>query len=236
MFRDDLAAMAEQNAQLRREADRLRAENEAMRAALTHHRVTAADAWRQQSVYDTQGAALTEGERVAFARHALRPFRPWLAVLLHVLTFGVWSIAHFGRMHGALPKLRGDDPGTARAILFFFVPYLNLWWAFFSPLRLVDRINLQFALRGRAAPLTKVPVVVGAVVTFFLYFFPIAWVYAVWQTQRAVNDLVALGDVTPAVEREAATGVRVDTDDLFGEVPAEHHAPVEPTARATAAR
>lgn len=222
MFRDDGAALAEQNEQLRREVERLRVENVAMRGALVHHRIGVSRAYMLKSVYELGGAGLTDGERVAFARHELRSFPVWAAMLLHVVTFGLWSLVHFGRMHGQLPKLREDDPTAARAILVFFVPYVGLWWSFFAPMRLVDRINLQYALRGREPPLTKGPVVAAGALNFLFYFIPLAWLYAIWKTQRAVNELVAMGPAVPveaAAPSAAFTGVRVGAEELFGHVP-----------------
>ncbi len=220
MFRDDSLALAEQNSQLQREVAALRAENAVMRDALQAYRIDVAHAYAQRSIYESRGVEMTEGDRVALSRHGLEHFPPWAAALLHVLTFGLWSIVHFGRAHARLPKLRPDDPTLGRAIGLFFVPYVNVWWMFFAPMRLVDRINFQFMLRRREAPLTKLPIVAGAVMSFFMYFLPVGWVFAVWKTQRAINDLVALGPVVPAVAAQPATGVRVDTEALFGRVPA----------------
>jgi hypothetical protein len=237
VFRDDNLATAAQNEQLQREVAQLRAENAAMRHALTAYRIDLAHAYAQRSVYESNGFGLSEGDRVALAKHDLKRFPVWAAVTLHLVTFGLWSLVHFGRMHGRLPKLRPDDPTTARAIGMFFVPYVNIWWSFFSPMRLIDRLNLQFVLRGREAPLTKLPIVAGAVMSFFMYFLPVGWVFAVYKTQKAVNELVEMGDLDVA-NTASATGVRVDTEHLFGEVPAEDFDGVEAvteTARANTA-
>lgn len=213
MFRDDRAALAEQNEQLRRELDQSRAENDAMRSALQHNRYEAAQSMRDLPIYGMASPPLTEGDRVAFGRHELEAFPVWAAVLLHVVTFGLWSLLHFGRMHGQLPRIKADDPSANRAVGFFFIPYFNIVWMFFSALRLNDRINLQHILRGRPAPLGKGPVIAGGVLTFFFYLIPVAWVVAVWKTQQAVNDLVAMGPVIPQAMQaspQAFTGVRVD--------------------------
>ena len=232
MFRDDGIAQAEQNEQLRREVGQLRAENAAMRDALQAYRIDVSHAYAQRSIYDSNGFGLSEGDRVALSKHRLEAFPVWAAVLLHVVTFGVFSIVHFGRMQAQLPRLRPDDPTFARSIGMFFVPYVNIWWAFFAPLRLVDRINFQFLLRDREAPLTKTPIVVGAILSFFLYFFPIGWFYAVMKTQRAVNELVALGPVETVANVNASaqfsTGVRVDAHQQgFEPMPAQGYETVE---------
>lgn len=209
MFRDDSLATAEQNDQLRREVAQLRAENTAMRHALVTYRIDVAHAWAQRSIYESEGYGLTEGDRVALSRHELQRFPVWAAVTLHIVTFGLWSLFHFSRMHGRLPKLRPDDPSTLRAIGMFLVPYVNIWWSFFAPMRLVDRLNLQLLLRGSETRVSKTPIVVGAILSFFMYFLPIGWIYAVYKTQKAVNEIVDRGAVVPA-EPPAFTGVRVD--------------------------
>ncbi len=218
MFRDDNLATAEQNEQLRREVAQLRAENTAMRHALLTYRVDVAHAWAQRSIYENEGYGLTEGDRVALSRHGLERFPVWAAVLLHVLTFGLWSLVHFSRMHGRLPKLRADDPTTARAVGMFFVPYVNIWWSFFAPMRLVDRLNLQLMLRGSETRISKTPIVVGAILSFFMYFLPIGWIFAVYKTQKAVNEIVERGAVVPA-EAPSVTGVRVDATSFGNEQP-----------------
>lgn len=240
MFRDDNLATAAQNEQLQREVTQLRAENAAMRHALTTYRIDVAHAYAQRSIYESDGYGLTDGDRVALSKHGLQHFPVWAAVILHLVTFGLWSLIHFGRMHGRLPRLRPDDPTTGRAIGLFFVPYVNIWWAFFSPMRLIDRLNLQFLLRGSATRLSKVPIIAGAVMSFFMYFLPIGWIFAVYKTQKAVNELVAMGPVEPRQQEAASTGVRVDTESLFGEVPAQGFEAVSesverPGARATTA-
>jgi hypothetical protein len=232
MFRDDAVALAEQNQHLRRDNERLAAENAAMRAAIKHHRIHLGDAYTLGPIYERSVFTLSDGERVAFGQHSLTKFPVWAALLLHVLTFGVSSIFLFARAQGRLPRLRDDDPTAARAAAFFFIPYANFWWMFFAPLRLNERLNFQYQLRNLDAPLGKAPVILGAVSMFFMYFLPILWLPAVWKTQKAINDLVDLGAVVPNTQA-ATTGVRVDEGAVGWTQP--EHAEVIPEAREGAA-
>src|SRR5688500_12328193 len=107
-----------------------------MRDALQMYRIDLAHAYAQRSIYESRGYALAEGDRVGCSLHVLEASPPWAAATLHVLTMGLWSIVHFGRIHAQLPRLRRDDPSLGRAIGLFLVPYVNIWWMFFSPMRL----------------------------------------------------------------------------------------------------
>lgn len=214
VFRDAQTAAAAENEALRAEVERLRAENAILRGSVGALSNVARPR-DPRGLYFTGTQWLTDGERVMLGEHQLQRFPAWLAALLHVLTFGLFSIFHFGAMHGRLPRVAADDPSAGRAVGLMFVPYFNFYWGFFSPLRLADRINLQFDLRGDPRRVARAPIIVGAVASFFFYFVPIAWVIAVWQTQQRVNELVALGPVranamAAMAEEPARTGVRVD--------------------------
>lgn len=227
MFRDDVGALAQQNEELRREVDRLRAESGAMRRALVaiqrgdHPELVPTPA----TLYQGDLSGLPDGLRAAYAQHTLTPTPAWQIALLHVLTFGISSLVHFARMSERLPQLSQDDPTALKAALGFFIPYYNLYWLFAFPLRLTDRINLQFRLRGAEAPISRAMIVAAGVITIPLYFlFPIAWLIPAWRAQRAVNDLCALGPVTVRAREDERTGVRVDA----AEVPAlDEEAPLE---------
>lgn len=217
MFRDDVGAIALQNEELRREVERLRAEGGAMRRALLaiqrgeHPELVPTPV----TLYQGDLSGLPDGLRAAYAQHGLKPTPAWQIVTLHVLTFGISSLIHFARMSEKLPLLAPDDPNALKAALGFFIPYYNLYWLFAFPLRLTDRINLQFRLRGREAPLSRAMMVAAGVLTIPLYFiFPIAWLLPAWRTQRAVNALCALGPPDlRAADHDARTGVRVEAAD-----------------------
>jgi hypothetical protein len=211
MFRDDQLALAEQNAELRRELDRVQAENAAMQRALAaiqrgeHPELVPTSA----TLYRGDLTGLPEGLRAAYRAHRLTPTAPWKIVALHVLTFGLSSLVHFARMSDRLPKLSHDDPTGAKAALGFLLPYYNLYWLFAYPLRLADRINLQLRLRGAAPAVSRGELVVAGVLTIPFYFvFPIFWLIPAWRAQRAVNALCALDDAQ--AQAQAPVGVRVD--------------------------
>lgn len=221
MFRDDRSALAAQNEELHKEIERLRAESGAMRRALVaiqrgdHPELVPSPL----TLYRGDLSGLPEGLRAAYARHDLEPTPVWLIVLLHVLTFGLSSVVHFARMSERLPQLTPDDPGAVKAALGFFIPYYNLYWLFAFPLRLADRINLQFRLRGQGPGVSRGMLIAAGVVTIPLYFlFPIAWLIPAWRTQRAINALCALGPLQPPEPsiaedgRGEFTGLRVSAD------------------------
>ncbi len=209
MFRDDQLALAQQNAELRRELDRMQSENAAMQRALAaiqrgdHPELVPTPA----TLYRGDLTGLPEGLRAAYSAHRLTPTAPWKIVALHVLTFGLSSLVHFARMSDRLPKLSHDDPTAAKAALGFLLPYYNLYWLFAYPLRLADRINLQLRLRGAGPAVSRGELVAAGVLTIPFYFlFPIFWLIPAWRAQRAVNALCALDDARTQPE----AGVRVD--------------------------
>lgn len=219
MFRDDVGALAQQNEELRREVERLREESAAMGRALLaiqrgdHPELVPTPA----TLYRGDLTGLPDGLRAAYARHTLAPTPAWQIALLHVLTFGISSVVHFARVSERLPMLSQDDAPALKAALGFFIPYYNLYWLFAFPLRLTDRINLQFRLRGREPELPRAMAIAAGVVTIPLYFlFPLAWLVPAWRAQRAINALCALPPPALASSQAGAqgsaeyTGVRVD--------------------------
>lgn len=83
------------------------------------------------------------------AGHGLTTFSTVGAVLLHWVTFGLFSIIYHGLKHEKLPMVRPDDPSGGKAVGFMFIPFFNIWyWNFFSNLRLCDRLNEQRRLAG----------------------------------------------------------------------------------------
>jgi len=80
--------------------------------------------------------------------HQLGTFSVAGVVVLHLFTFGLFSLIWFGLMHDKMPKLRYDDPSAGKAIGFMFIPFFNLYWMFFMYIRLCDRVAEQRRLRG----------------------------------------------------------------------------------------
>ena len=114
----------------------------------------------------------------------------------------VWS--DFGRM----PRAAHNDPSTGQAIGFQFIPFFNLYWTFFNPLRLCDRITLQYRLRGRSDEAPKGMVLASAVVSMIPYVNMISllilWTISTCLLQHKINQLIALGPVEMQPQLEAA--------------------------------
>ncbi len=80
-------------------------------------------------------------------------FSVWLTGLLHVVTGGLFTLIWFGLLHGKFPRVRPNDPPPLRAILFMFIPVVNVYWWLFCWYRLCARIEEQrakYALRRKS--------------------------------------------------------------------------------------
>lgn len=78
----------------------------------------------------------------------LNTFSVPLVLVLHFVTSGIFTIIWFNMMHGKMPRNRPDDPSAGKAIGFMFIPIFNIYWIFFTNLRLIDRINEQRHFAG----------------------------------------------------------------------------------------
>ncbi|HUS45260.1 MAG TPA: hypothetical protein VM219_04420 [Phycisphaerae bacterium] len=122
------------------------------------------------------------------------------AVGLHYITLGLFTWIWLNLMHGSMPKLRRDDPSGLRAILFHFIPFFNLYWLFFSQIRLCDRINEQRVMREMPKKRLKgmaiaVNVAVLSSVAWpevRVFVFAIIMPIYLCLVQRAVNDLAII--------------------------------------------
>jgi len=129
--------------------------------------------------------------------HCLETFSVSGTMVLQIVTSGIFPLIWFGLMHGKMPRTRPDDPSAGKAIGFMFIPFFNLYWVFFSYLRLCDRINDQRRMRGLAptAPrgmaiastiamlIPYVNILVGALILRPIF---------VGMLQGSVNELVAV--------------------------------------------
>jgi hypothetical protein len=96
-----------------------------------------------------QPYAYPPAQPYAIPGHALDAFSTPVAVLLHFVTFGIFSWIHFGLMHDRLPRVRHDDPSSVKAICFMLIPFFGwFYWRFFEGIRLCDRINEQRRIAG----------------------------------------------------------------------------------------
>ena len=96
---------------------------------------------------DMAGAAAGHLQKAA-SDHQLTQFPVGLVILLHYITFGIFTFIHFNLMHGSLPKVRPDDPSAGKAIGFMFIPFFNFYWVFFSYGRLCLRVDEQRVQHG----------------------------------------------------------------------------------------
>jgi len=80
--------------------------------------------------------------------HTLSSFSVGGMIALSIVTFGLYAFFHFQLMHGKMPRNRLNDPSAGKAIGFHFIPFFNIYWVFFSMLRLVDRVNEQRQMAG----------------------------------------------------------------------------------------
>ena len=77
------------------------------------------------------------------------PFSVPLALLLHYVTFGLFTVIWLNLLHDKMPMVRRDDPSGGKGIGFMFIPIFGpLYWNFFNSTRLCDRINEQRRANG----------------------------------------------------------------------------------------
>lgn len=198
MFRDEREAMAQKLDVLDREAEALRADNAAMREQLLAVSRGAGITPSTVDVYRTDLAYFDAGTRAALQHHQLTSFPVALLAVLNIVTFGLFPLIWLGLSHDRLPKAHENDPSSGKAIGFAFIPYFNLYWVFFSSLRLCDRINLQLRLRGLPERIPRGLVLATAICSVIPYVniligLPILWTITVCFYQRAINRLVVAG-------------------------------------------
>lgn len=126
-----------------------------------------------------------------------------VAMLWHFVSFGLFASIFMGLNHSKLPRLNYNDFTAGKAIGFLFIPFFNFYWLFVFWLRLVDRVNFQYRLRGEKPPIDRgqalgavIIAVVPCLGAFFaeLVMFPIV----AGEIQSAVNGLVDRAAEAPA--------------------------------------
>lgn len=122
----------------------------------------------------------------------------WFVVVLSVLTLGIFPMFWVNHWHGVMPKRRTDDPSTARAIGFMFIPLFNLYWGFESRLRLCTRLNEEFNAAGLPLQAPNQIVLWWTITNLIPYIgfasWPIMGAIAAGQLQSQVNALAAFDD------------------------------------------
>jgi hypothetical protein len=190
MYRDDRDALL-----MRVEAlSKTEGTNEALKAELLELRRALATqpSGNPYLVFPTLGP----GEIEAYKEHVLDRFPVWAVGILHLLSLGLFSLIWFGIQQGKMPKLTNNDPSTGQHIGYQFIPFYNLYWIFFSPMRLCDRISFQYRLRGRQESGPRSIVMASAIASVVPYFGFLSvlflWPIAACLTQHKINKLLEL--------------------------------------------
>jgi len=108
-------------------------------------------------------------------------FPVWALILLHYVTFGIFSIMRLNLYHGRIPKRRLDDPSAGKAIGYLFIPFYSLYWIFFVHIRLCERLNeerrcfglVENGLRSRAIAACIIQVIPFVNYVSYFIFYPI---------------------------------------------------------------
>lgn len=123
-------------------------------------------------------------------------FNTAVGIILHFLTFGIFTFIQVGLMHSKLPKIKQDDFGSGKAIGFMFIPFFNLYWIFMFYVRLTRRINFQYKLRNISLPLSSGFAIATCIlmlipyINIISYFILLPVLYG--QIQSSVNNLIKI--------------------------------------------
>jgi hypothetical protein len=92
---------------------------------------------------------------------------PWVVVVLSAVTIGIFGSVYLQLKQDRLPVVKPNDPSAVKAIGFLFIPFFNIYWYFVVWPRLVDRLNFQYRLRGRPAPIDRGQVTLAQILGLF---------------------------------------------------------------------
>jgi hypothetical protein len=132
---------------------------------------------------------LSQEQIEAFSQAQLSSFSPALAVILSIITLGIFPLIYYPLQHSRYPKVKPDDPSGAKAFWFQWIPLFNIYWYFVMWPRLGDRINFQYRLRGHPGPVNRQLPLWAFLLTLVT---GVGWaiaLYALAQYQGAVNRL-----------------------------------------------
>lgn len=148
-------------------------------------------------VYDPSvnlAQVLEPEQRARFKQHSLEHFPTWLVVVLHILTFGLFTVVYQGLKLSKLPIVKHDDFTAAKGIGFNFIPFYNLYWVFRFVLAVTDRLNFQFRLRGYPPPISRQLALASCIVHIIPYVNIVGWLIlepiVAGQWQSATNTIV----------------------------------------------
>lgn len=148
-------------------------------------------------VYDPSvslAQVLEPEQRARFKQHDLKHFPTWIVVVLHILTFGLFTVFYQGLKLSKLPIVKHDDFTAAKGIGFNFIPFYNLYWVFRFVLAVTDRLNFQFRLRGYPPPISRQLALASCIVHVIPYVNIVGWLIlepiVAGQWQSATNTIV----------------------------------------------
>jgi len=160
------------------------------------------------------------GELAESPLHRLNSFPIWALVLLHYVTFGIFSIVWLNIYHGKMPKRRPDDPSAGKAVGFLFIPFYNLYWLFVTHIRLCERLGEERKNCGLEDDETRSLAIVTCVLHVipcinYLSLFAVYPIFASF-VQASVNEIVRVGTrsepapgaLCPACMKENPVGTR----------------------------
>lgn len=134
-------------------------------------------------------------DKKKFMKTGLNHFSVAGAVLLHIITLGLFSLIYYGIAHARFPKIKKNDCGAGAAIGFMFIPFFNLYWTFFYWLRLTDRINLQLEFRNINKKIPKALILTTRIFSVIPYLnllvLPILSSICIGYVQSGINKIVA---------------------------------------------
>lgn len=138
--------------------------------------------------------SLSHSDKINYQKNQfLTTFNIGSAILLHFLTFGIFTTISCGLKHSKLPRVKENDFSAGKAFGFLFIPFFNIYWLFVFWRKLAKRINLQFRLRRLAPPISMELVTTICIMNFlpfgiFVNFFILLPV-VLGQIQSACNKL-----------------------------------------------
>ena len=149
-----------------------------------------------QNIYaDTSDlSSLSKSDHKNMQHHDLKKtLSPWWAVFFNIITWWLFGIFSYGLVCDHLPLIKRNDFWSGKAIWYMFIPFFNIYWTFVFRLRLTDRINLQYRLENKSAPISRSLVLTTLILDFVPYINYISLLVlhsiVVYKIQSAVNGL-----------------------------------------------
>lgn len=127
----------------------------------------------------------------------------WSPAFLFVPILNIVSLFKLILSHGSLPQVRDDDPSAGKALGFMFIPFFNIYWAFFVWLRLCDRLNEAREVVGQEpnlprglmkgaliTQLVSIPLIFCGIGILGLAAAGVMQLIALFQIQSRINEIV----------------------------------------------